>query len=364
MPDAFSFTAMSNVALNQNIISNIVQITGTNVPSPLSCVNCLCSINGGAYVSSGTVPVGGTVRAQLTASTQFNTQTIGSVIVGGVSGQFAVTTLVQDVVPDQFTFIDQPFAAKNTLVTSQPITVAGINDATTATCVGGTISVNGGPFATSGTVVNGSTIVAQTTSAASWSTTVDVVVSINGVSDMFSVTTVAQTFYLNLVGNIDGTGSGNGTISGDTLHKNAGTGSAQACATGIGIPQDGNWWYFEGSGSPATLCYLAAAMYYPGGNYLSYVGQYRQDGVRGIAIRYYNNSWYCCLVYVAGTISTFIGLGTSAYTACFPALVISGVAVTDYTLLPHASQHQFAPNIAAAHADVIYQAPCYPLLPD
>ncbi len=109
----------------------------------------------------------------------------------GNSASIPTTT---DTTPNPFTFIDQTGVALNTVVTSNTITVAGINAAAPISITGGTYSVNGGAYtSTSGTVNNGNMVAVRVTSSGSNSTTVNATLTIGGVSDIFSVTTTAAT---------------------------------------------------------------------------------------------------------------------------------------------------------------------------
>ncbi len=97
-----------------------------------------------------------------------------------------------DTTPEAFTFTDQTDVALNTLVTSNTITVAGIDTVAPISIVGGTYAINGGSYTSaSGNVINGDTLTVQQTSSGSNSTTTDATLTIGGVSDTFSVTTVA-----------------------------------------------------------------------------------------------------------------------------------------------------------------------------
>jgi uncharacterized repeat protein (TIGR01451 family) len=97
-----------------------------------------------------------------------------------------------DTTPDPFAFVDQSNVAPGTLVTSNPITVSGIEAPAPVSIVGGEYAVDGGDWsATDGTVVDGDSVRVRQTSSASWSTTTDATLTIGNVSDTFSVTTVA-----------------------------------------------------------------------------------------------------------------------------------------------------------------------------
>jgi hypothetical protein len=114
-----------------------------------------------------------------------------------VSDTFSVTTLAatnSDSTPDAFSFTDQTNAALNTAITSNTITVSGINVATAISVSGGSYSVNGGAFTTAaGTVTNGNTVAVKVTTAVTNNTVSNATLNIGGVSDTFSVTTLAST---------------------------------------------------------------------------------------------------------------------------------------------------------------------------
>jgi hypothetical protein len=97
-----------------------------------------------------------------------------------------------DTTPDQFTFADRFNVATSTEITSDPVTITGIDAAAAITVTGGTYSINGAAFTSdAGTVVNGDQVRARHTSSASNSTATNTAVTIGGVSDTFTSTTAA-----------------------------------------------------------------------------------------------------------------------------------------------------------------------------
>jgi hypothetical protein len=193
-PDAFSFVDQTGVALSSTITSAPVTITGISAPAAISVTDGTYSINGGSYTSaSGSVANGDAVRVSHTSAAGFSTATNTTVTIGGVSDTFTSTTVAQDTVPNAFSFVDAPGQALNTMVLSNPITVAGINSPAVISVTGGSYRINGTGswFTTAGTVANGDTVEARGTSSGSYSTAVNVVVTIGGVSDTFTITTAA-----------------------------------------------------------------------------------------------------------------------------------------------------------------------------
>jgi hypothetical protein len=95
-----------------------------------------------------------------------------------------------DSTPDAFSFVDQTGVAKSSVITSDPITVSGIDTSSAITVTGGSYSINGAAFTTSaGTVVLGDQVRAQHVSSASNATATNTAVTIGGVSDTFTSTT-------------------------------------------------------------------------------------------------------------------------------------------------------------------------------
>ncbi len=97
-----------------------------------------------------------------------------------------------DTAPATFVFTDQTNVALEQIITSNSITVSGINDPTAITVSGGEYSKNGTAFVgVSGAVVDGDTVVVRHTSSASFLTVTNTTLTIGGISDTFSSTTIS-----------------------------------------------------------------------------------------------------------------------------------------------------------------------------
>jgi len=197
-PNAFSFVDQTGVPLSTVVTSNEITVSGINAAASISVTGGKYSKNGGAFTSSsGTVNNNDTIRVQQTSSAAYNAKTDTVLTIGGVKDTFSVTTQASgqsDTTPDAFSFVDQSNVALNTVITSNTITVTGINAAAAIGISGGTYSVNGGAFTSSaGTVGNGATVQVRLTSSTNYSTTANATLTIGGVADTFSVTTQAST---------------------------------------------------------------------------------------------------------------------------------------------------------------------------
>src|SRR6056300_451640 len=95
-PDAFDFTDQSNLSLSTLTYSNNVTISGINQAVSVSATNgAQFSINGGSYVTSGSISNGQTLRVRLTSSGSYNTGVSTTVTVGGTSDVWSITTRTQ-----------------------------------------------------------------------------------------------------------------------------------------------------------------------------------------------------------------------------------------------------------------------------
>lgn len=93
VPGPFSFTAKSGVARNAWIVSDAITVSGINVPSPVSITNGQYSIDSGTFTgTAGTVENGQTVRVRVLSPSDYFTSKTATLTIGGVSGDFKVTT--------------------------------------------------------------------------------------------------------------------------------------------------------------------------------------------------------------------------------------------------------------------------------
>lgn len=190
-PDPFTFTDATDQALGALVTSNLVTISGITAAAAISITGGEYSINGGSYTSSpGTIANGQNVRVRHTSSASFSTAVNTVLTIGGVSDTFTSTTLAADTTPNAFSFTDQTDVAPGATITSNSITVLGINAPTAISVTGGTYAINGGSYTSSpGTVVVNDTVTVRHTASATYVTATNTVLTIGGVSDTFTSTT-------------------------------------------------------------------------------------------------------------------------------------------------------------------------------
>ncbi|NJD55299.1 MAG: DUF11 domain-containing protein, partial [Nitrospirae bacterium] len=125
-------------------------------------------------------------------SRALSAQEIAAIYNAGSAG-----TCVPDTTPDSFTFADETDVDMSTVITSDTISVNGINAAASisiADCSGTNCEYRintEGWTSDPGTVNNGDMVTVRQTSSSSYSTPTDLTLEIGGVSDTFSVTTIA-----------------------------------------------------------------------------------------------------------------------------------------------------------------------------
>ncbi len=194
-PDAFEFEDQIGVDRDTTIESNPITVTNIDSPAAISVVGGEYSINGDPYTADpGEVENDDEVTVQHTSSGSFSTPVNTTLTIDTEDDIFTSTTLAEeevDTTPNDFSFDDQTGVNRSILITSDPITVTGINSPTDISIVGGEYSINGDPYtADPDTVNNGDTVTVQHTSSASYNTTVDTTLTIGdgelSESDTFS----------------------------------------------------------------------------------------------------------------------------------------------------------------------------------
>jgi alpha-tubulin suppressor-like RCC1 family protein len=158
-PDAFSFAALTGVALNSTFTSNMITLSGIKVATPISISNGSYSVNGGAFTSvAGNVNNGAAVSVLVNSAGTLLTASSAVLNIGGVSGSFTVTTHAANV-PDPFSFTAVKNAAKASVITSNSVFLNGFSGTLPISVSGGTYSIDGQPYSTvSGTVSSGSSV--------------------------------------------------------------------------------------------------------------------------------------------------------------------------------------------------------------
>lgn len=192
-PDAFSFTSQTGVNASAQVTSNTVTITGINTGAPVTVSGGEHSItcNGTFTSASGTIQPNQSVCVRHTTSGSFSTSTTTTLTIGGVDGTFTSTTRAADTTPNAFSFTSQTGVAPSAVVTSNAVTISGIEAPAQISVTAGQYSIGcGGTFTSdTGTITNGQTVCVRLTASSAYSTAVTATLNVGGVSGAFTVTT-------------------------------------------------------------------------------------------------------------------------------------------------------------------------------
>ena len=210
-PADFSFTSQASVALDTEVTSDTITITGVDSPvavrasgpvdffnQPLFAfsVGCTGTFDGrnGEVVDPGETLCVGVVSAATDSTGVVVTVTIGgSAPSSQKSATFTVTT--GETVPDAFTFTDQVGVLLNDTVYADPITITGITAPSKVEISPNSqyqINCTGSFTRNPGVVKNNETICVRQFAAGSLSTLTNTVLTVGGVSDTFTSTTVVD----------------------------------------------------------------------------------------------------------------------------------------------------------------------------
>ncbi|MEW6764302.1 MAG: S8 family peptidase [Pseudomonadota bacterium] len=215
VPDGFAFTAQDNVALSSVITSNTVTISGIDGAAPVSVSNGEYSIgcaSDGFTSSPGAVSNGQTLCVRHISASTLATQTSTTLTVGGFQAVFSSTTVQPDATPDAFGFTTVNNASLSTPLTSNAVTISGINTATPVSVTGGEYSLGCTASFTSsaGQIQNGQTVCVRHTTASEYGTSATTTLNVGGVSGSFTSTTLSAPADVAESGGSGGGGGGGG----------------------------------------------------------------------------------------------------------------------------------------------------------
>lgn len=193
VPNTVSFTSLNNTELNTPQNSNMVTITGINVPISISVSGGSYSKNGGAFSTTPTTAVNGdTFILRHNSAGVGLTSTTTVFNYGNKTANFVTSTREYDIIPDDFSFTNIQNAPVNTEQLSNIITVNGITDPIGISITNGSYRINGGSWVTtSGTVVNGDTVQLRLNAPANAGQNASTTVTIGSKSASWTVDTTA-----------------------------------------------------------------------------------------------------------------------------------------------------------------------------
>lgn len=184
-PDAFSFTAQTEVELSTQVSSNEVTISGVSIATSVMVTGGEYSIDGGEFTDSdGLINTGQTLVLRQISSADPETTTEVSVTIGEVSETFSVMT------EGKFTFEGFTGAALNARLQSHIVVTSDIGDSTPINIVNGEYSIDQGPFISdAGFIDNGQAVRIRTNAGADYNVTTTARLNIGDSWGLLNVTT-------------------------------------------------------------------------------------------------------------------------------------------------------------------------------
>ena len=110
-----------------------------------------------------------------------------------ISGSLFVTVLLNTTgrEPDAFSFIERNYVERSALISSDTVTITGLDNGVAISVTGGEYSINNDPFTNlAGTIFTGDLLQLRATSSVDYATAVEVSVTISTVVGKFTVTTI------------------------------------------------------------------------------------------------------------------------------------------------------------------------------
>ncbi|MBT4761830.1 MAG: hypothetical protein HOO06_09060, partial [Bdellovibrionaceae bacterium] len=221
IPNSFSFTDQSNVALSSLLNSNILQISGISTAVDISvsgdgspeyrvCLDAVCASEvqtWGASAGTAVVLSNNYVQLRLTSSASNGATSNATLTIGGTNDIWAVTTTTpNDIVPDAFNFTDQTSVPLSNLRNSDIVQITGVDVAVDVSVSGGgspqyrvcsdasctTEVQTWGSTAGTGVVNNNNYVQIRLTSSASNSALLQATLNVGTGSDSWDVTTLGD----------------------------------------------------------------------------------------------------------------------------------------------------------------------------
>tara|TARA_R110001583_G_scaffold42509_21_gene135202 strand:+ start:1492 stop:5700 length:4209 start_codon:yes stop_codon:yes gene_type:complete len=190
-PNSISFTSQSDLALGEGTFSNQVTVGGFDGDATVTISNGQFQVNGGAWMTSGTISAGDTLRLYQEQPEGFEETKVTTVTINGEAFTFTTTTRAADTTPDSFTFAAQANVEPSGVIQSSAITLAGFEAAMTMSVGNGTLIVNGTAAGTSAQVEAGDQVAVSHTSSADFDTSATSTVTLGSVNATFTSTTRA-----------------------------------------------------------------------------------------------------------------------------------------------------------------------------
>lgn len=194
VPSAFSIAAVKDAALSTTVKA-VFLTSGYDAAVPISISGGEISLDAAVtWTTTGSVEPNKAVWVRTTSSGEYATEKVATVVLGGVTGTWIVTTKAEAKSPNTFYVPAARDLMPNTLAVSSPVSVTG-DFVTLPISVTGdgnpSISVAGGPWTTSATITNGESFTVRATASGSYGTGIYPTVKIGTSNRAWTVATAS-----------------------------------------------------------------------------------------------------------------------------------------------------------------------------
>jgi hypothetical protein len=192
IPDDFNFERNTSVNPSTLVTSNTIQIKGIDQNISISVSGGDYKINNGNWMtSSGTVAKDDNVTLRHTSSSSYDINTTTVLTAGTVSKTFISTTRKANTIPNSFSFDNNLSVPLNSIITSNIVTISGLEANANISIINGNYKINSGNWATTnGTISNGQSVQVSHTSHINFETNTTTILTIGGVTRQFISKTI------------------------------------------------------------------------------------------------------------------------------------------------------------------------------
>lgn len=191
-PDIPSFS-IGSVPINETVERQFT-VSGVNQAITISIDGGEYAIGSGAFATTeGTVENGDIVRLRIQSTDTFDSLATATITLGRESFEISVTTIEEDLLPDDISFSPVSGQRQNTVIESEALLVGGINSTATITVQNGEYAVDGGPFTRdAGEIINGQTVQLRLSTSSAFFTETIALLSVGEGEYRFSATTLVE----------------------------------------------------------------------------------------------------------------------------------------------------------------------------
>lgn len=193
-PDSFSFTAQKDVAVDSFYTSNTITVSGLPYATPATVEKGIL-IKNAVELKADTTSVknGDKLAIRLRSSEVYATAVSSILDINGIAAAFEITT--DDYKPNDFSFTPVENAKRDSLYTSETITLSGLLYPTPVSLDQGTLLINGQTVNDpNATVKNGDRIAVIGKASTSFLSVTNTLINIGNASYVFKITTIPNPF--------------------------------------------------------------------------------------------------------------------------------------------------------------------------